>query len=219
VGSYYRLKEIGYQLPAGCHIVPREMTQPLEEATRIVEDAEATAKEIVAAAEEAYRRECARGYEDGLEKARLADIERLLGETGTLDAALRDVEDDLIRIVISAVRKLTQEFDDIRKAEAVVRNALGQMRREKKAELRVAPGQYNEFREAISGIAGDFPEIDLVDVVEDASLAPPQVIVETSIGRVEGEFGRSLDELEAIILRLTTRRERDQPIVQSTVEP
>jgi len=80
-----------------------------------------------------------------------------------------------------------------------VREALKQMRREKKAELRVAPEQYAELRDRIEDIRKDFPEIQLIDVVEDPALKPPQIVVETSIGRVEGDLGRHIEELERAI--------------------
>jgi type III secretion protein L len=116
-----------------------------------------------------------------------------------LDRKLAGAEAELTDVVVAAVRRLVQGFNDREKAEILVRAALKQMRREKKAELRVSHEQYQELRESISGLLKEFPEVELVDVVEDPTLVAPQVIVETSIGRVEGDIGRHLDELEAIV--------------------
>src|SRR5690606_6224672 len=119
-----------------------------------------------------------------------------IGESALLDRKLAEIESGLVEIVVASVRRLIHGFDDREKAISLVRAALKQMRREKKAELRVSPEQYQEMRAAIGEIIRDFPEIELVDVVEDATLVSPQIIVETGIGRVEGDLGRNLDALE-----------------------
>jgi type III secretion protein L len=74
-----------------------------------------------------------------------------------------------------------------------------QMRREKVAELRVSSSLHEHFRARISAIASEFPEVRLVDVVEDSTLEPSRVILETSIGRVDGDIAQRLDDLETVI--------------------
>lgn len=217
--GYYRLKELGYRLPAGTHILSKEEFAPIAQATALLADAEARAAAIVAESEAAYQRECARGYEDGMAKARLEAAERLLEESGILDAKLREIERDLAQVVTTCVRKLVDTFDDITRAEATVRGALKQMRREKKAELRVSSEQLAHFRAAIGDIIKDFPEVELVDVIEDTSLVAPQVILETSIGRVEGDFGRRLAELEEILRTAASRRTEEAAAVETEAKP
>lgn len=204
--AYYRLRELGFRLPAGASIIPKEEFRPVEDASALLAEAEARAREIVAGAEAAYQRECERGYQDGLARANLEAAERLLRESDILDAKLRDVEHDLANVVAASVRKLTDTFDDVARAEAVVRGALKEMRKERRAELRVAPEQLAHFRAAIGRIISEFPEVELVDVVEDSSLQAPQVVLETSVGRVEGDFGRTIDELERAIKTATARQ-------------
>jgi type III secretion protein L len=206
VVGYYRLKEVGYALRAGAQVLSPEEFSPIADATALLTDAEARAASIVAAAEEAYRRECQRGYDDGLARSSLEAAERLLKESAALDAKLLQFERDLVQIVTVCVRKLIDTFDDVSRAEAVVRGALRQMRREKKAELRVSPGQVAHFRSCISAILQEFPEVELVDIVEDALLVAPQVVLETSVGRVEANFGERLAELETIIRSAAAQR-------------
>jgi type III secretion protein L len=199
VVGYYRLKELGFRLSAGAHVLPRAAFEPIEAANALVGEARAEASRIVAEAKDAFEAERRRGYAEGLARAQIEAVERLVGESGVLDRKLQEIEAGLTDLVVACARRLVAGFDDRQKAEVLVRAALRQMRREKKAELRVSPGQYGEMRERIGGIIQEFPEIDLVDVVEDASLETPNVIVETSIGRVEGDIGQSLDDLERVI--------------------
>jgi type III secretion protein L len=199
VGGYYRLKDLGFRLAAGVHVVPRAEFAAVADAAQLVADAEAKAAEIILAANEAFAAEKVRGYEAGLAQAQLDSIERLLTESQLLDSSLMLIERDLAKIVAACVRKIIDDFDDLKRAEAIVRGALKQMRQEKRAQLRAPTNLCAQLHERIGTIVKDFPEVDLIDVVEDTTLEPKQVIIETSVGRVDGNLTQRLDELETVI--------------------
>jgi type III secretion protein L len=195
----YRLNSFGFVLAAGAHIVPREQFTAIENADGLLAQAEAASEDLRHQAAEAYQDERRRGYDDGLAEGRLEAMDRLLRENAALDMALREVERDLARIVADCTRKLVVGFDDTRRTEAVVHAALIQMRRERRAELRVPSGFYSHFRARIADILIEFPEVELVDIVEDSSLKPGQITFETSIGRVDGNVHTSLSDLEELM--------------------
>ncbi|WP_375453322.1 type III secretion system stator protein SctL [uncultured Methylobacterium sp.] len=197
--GYYRLNALGYRLPSGSHVLPPEAFEPVAAATGLLREAEDRAAAIVETAQEAYRQESLRGYNDGLARAKLDAVERLLHESAALDAGLRGMEAELGRIVSACLRKLVAEFDDHARAEAVVRGALRQMRRERRSELRVSPAQFSAFKACIGRITADFPEVELVDVIEDAALVPPQIVLESRIGRVEADLDAALCDYETLI--------------------
>jgi type III secretion protein L len=199
MAGFYRLSNLGFRLAAGAHVLKRDDFTAIEEATSLLADAEEKAAAIVRESEEAYEREKLRGYQDGLAEAGIESVERLLRESHVLDQNLARIERDLSRLVAGSVRKLIDGFDDETRAEAVVTAALKQMRREKRAELRVPIALYEHFRTRIGAITKEFPEIDLVDVVEDPGLAATQIVVETSIGRVDADLSQRLDDLESAI--------------------
>ena len=199
MAGFYRLSNLGFRLAAGAHVLKRDDFTAIEEATSLLADAEEKAAAIVRESEEAYEREKLRGYQDGLAEAGIESVERLLRESHVLDQNLARIERDLSRLVAGSVRKLIDGFDDETRAEAVVTAALKQMRREKRAELRVPIALYEHFRTRIGAITKEFPEIDLVDVVEDPGLAARQIVVETSIGRVDVDLSQRLDDLESAI--------------------
>jgi type III secretion protein L len=197
--GYYRLNEFGFKLAAGAHIVRRSDYTALSEANQILSEAEAASNKIRHQANEAYQREKRRGYEDGLREARIESVGQLLQESRDLDQGLQAIERDLSRLVVACVRKFIDGFDNVVRAEAFVQAAMKQMRREKAAELRVPTALYAHFREKIGAIASEFPEIKLVDVVEDSTLEPSRLILETSIGRVDGNIAQRLADLETVI--------------------
>lgn len=205
MAAYYRLsdlnriEELGFRLSEGVQVLTPEAFAPVAEATRLVDDARAQAQAIVRDAEDAREEERRRGFAEGLAQGRLEAIEQALGEARALDAHLEALEQGIADIVMVSVRKLIDGYDDAQRAEAVVRGALKQMRREKKAELRVAPEHYPRLRGTVDGILKDFPGFELIEVIEDATLSGSSVIVDTGIGRVEGDIGSRLDELDTII--------------------
>jgi type III secretion protein L len=216
VGGYYRLNEVGFKLAAGAHVLPRAEFAPVEEATRLLAEAEAKAAEIVKQAEEAFQREKQRGYEEGRAQAQLESVERLMAEQQVLNRGLERVEQDLAKLVSECVRRIIDGFDEHARAEGIVRGALKQMRREKRVELRAPPGLHDFLRSRIDAIRKDFPEIDLIDVVEDPLLEPEQVIVETSIGRVDGNLSQRLDDLETVIRGAYSKATADAVAARAT---
>lgn len=197
--SYYRLKELGFRLASGAHVLPKEAFEPVEAASALLEQARAEAARIVKAARAEFQSQRKRGHEEGLAQARLEATGRLLEENNLFERKILGMEKELTEIVVAGVRRLVNGFDDRAKAESIVRAALRQMRREKKAELRVSPEQHADMKASIDDIAKEFPELELIDVVEDATLVAPQIIIETSIGRVECDLGRSMEELEHVL--------------------
>lgn len=193
--AYYRLSELGYRLAPGMQILPPEAFAPISAATTLLRDAEARAAAIVAEAEDAYRRRSQAGYEEGLARARLEAVERLLREEGALDAGLRAVEAEMARVVMTCMRRLIDTFDDEARVVAAVRGALRQMRRERRAELRVAPGPYAVLKVRLDSIVADFPEVELIDLVEDPALEPSQIVLESRIGRVEAGVEAGLEAM------------------------
>lgn len=199
LSDIHRLEELGFRLAEGVQVLPPEAFSPVSAATQLLEEAREQARAIVREARDAREEERRRGFAEGLAQGRLEAIDQALREAGTLDAHLDRLEQDVAAIVVASVRRLIDGFDDAARAEAVVRGALRQMRREKKAELRVAPENFQRLRGAVDGILKDFPGFELIEVIEDATLSGASVVVETGIGRVEGDIGARLDELEAII--------------------
>lgn len=199
MGGFYRLSEFGYALPAGAQMLDARAVEAMDAAAGLVEAAELRAAAIVGDAEAAHEAERRRGYAAGLEEAGREALRRLLDEGAALDAGLAALEAELAGLVASCVRRLMSDFDDLARAESVVRDALKRIRREKRAELRVSPAQFAAFKSSIGALVAEFPEMELVDVVEDPSLAAPAVVLESRVGRVEADVSAELEALDALL--------------------
>lgn len=207
--SYYRLSDLGFRLAAGAYVVPRADFAALEKANELLAEARASCDRILNEAKLAYQNEKRRGYEDGLTEGRVEWIGHLLDESRELDQRLVAIEQDLTRLVVHCVRKLVTGFDDVARAEAMVRAALQQVRREKHAELRVSPPYFEHFRKRIAAIVREFPGVELVDVIMDDTLERDRIILETPVGRVECNIAQRLEEIERVIRSAHARPSAD----------
>ena len=207
--GYYRLNQLGFTLEAGAHILPRSSYEALDTANDLVRTAEATRDDILNEAQTAYDEERRRGYEDGLNEARIEALQMLLHESLELDKGLHAIERDLVRVVADSVRKIISNFDDNEIAEALVRAAMQQMRRERSAELRVSSHLYGYFRDRVNEIVSEYPEVQLLEISLDSGLAVDQIVLETSIGRVEINTTERLENVLSVIQSAHTKTGAD----------
>lgn len=197
--DYYRLKDVGLQLGSGARIIKRAEMADLETATDVISAARERAAEIVAEAERLREAERRRGYEEGLKAAERDAFERLIREQAVLDEALERSRADITDLVLGCTRSIVQHLDPVEVAVSMTRTALGRMRREKRCQLFAPASIATEVQARIAAILADFPEIELVDVVEDASLTAPNVVLASALGRVSCSLDESMIALEAAL--------------------
>jgi type III secretion protein L len=198
MGGVYRLKQLDFVLPAASHILSYGEAEALQEATGILEAAEAEATRIRGDAKSVYKSERARGYAEGMHKADMEGLTRLIVETDLLGQRLTQLEAELAELVVACVRRIMDSFSDDEKTRLLVRSALKRMRREKRVELHVPPAKAEEARTIAAGLVKEFPEIDLVEVIEEAALEPHKLTVESPIGRIAVDLDGGLEHLRGL---------------------
>lgn len=209
--DYYRLKEIGLQLGAATRIIKRAEMADLEDATDIITAARQKAADIVAEAEQLREAERQRGYEEGLKAAEVETFDRLIREQAQFDDALERSRADITDLVLGCTRSIVQHLNPADVAVSMTRTALGRMRREKRCQLFAPASIAPEIQTRVEAILADFPEIELVDVVEDASLSAPNVILVSALGRVSCSLDESMTSLEAALRGGMSGRSRPEP--------
>lgn len=195
----YRLNKTGFSVAGGTHVVPAAAFAAIETAEQLVAAAEAEAARIRGEAVAVFEAEKRRGYAEGLKEVQLEAVGRLIEETAELDRGLAGVEGDLTRLVVAAVKTLMSDFDDVTRAESVVKASLAHMRREKRAELLVPPALVEPMRARMAAILAEFPDIELVEVLADTTLTGAQIVLQSPIGRVDGDLAGRIDALETVI--------------------
>ena len=169
----------------------------LRNAQSILDEAHEQAARIVGGAEEALAEERRRGYEDGLEQARLEQVEQMIDNISRTVDYFAKVEGQMIDLVMRAVRKIVDGFDDNERVLIAVKSALSVMRNQKQITLRVNPRQAEIVRGRLNEVLAAFPGIGYMDIVADNRLKADDCIVESEIGMIEASLEGQLNALHS----------------------
>ncbi len=173
----------------------------LVQAQALLDEARAQADAILAGAQEAFEAERRRGYEDGKQEALLDQAEKMIETVGRTVDYFAGVENEMVDLVMSAVRKVVDGFDDRDKVMIVVRNVLAVVRNQKHMTLRLNPDDVEVVRARINDILADYPGVGYLDLMADARLAQGACILESEIGMVEASLEGQIAALQGAFQR------------------
>lgn len=173
----------------------------LVQAQALLDEARAQADAILAGAQEAFEAERRRGYEDGKQEALLDQAEKMIETVGRTVDYFAGVENEMVDLVMSAVRKVVDGFDDRDKVMIVVRNVLAVVRNQKHMTLRLNPDDVEVVRARINDILADYPGVGYLDLMADARLARGACILESEIGMVEASLEGQIAALQGAFQR------------------
>ncbi len=195
---------------AGTKVIPASDLQALRDAEDIVARAWEEADRIVADSRQAYDAERQRGYTEGLELARAEQALQMMDNIARSVDFLGKVEARMVDLVMQAVRKIIDGFDDRERVLMTVRSVLTAARAQKQMTLRLNPDQVEVVRGQLTELLASFPSIDFLDIVGDARLKADACVLESEIGLVEASTETQLEALRAAFLG-TLGRVRDTP--------
>jgi type III secretion protein L len=169
-------------------VIPAADYAVWQEANAVVEAAEADAAAIRATVQEAHEQQRQRGYQEGLEAARLEAAEQMIANVGSTIDYYEKVEGRMTELVLQAMRRIVADYDDKQRVTTVVRGALAAVRNQKQVTLRVAPDKVDLLKQSTDELLAIYPGIGYVDIVSDGRLNGDACIVETEIGIVEASM-------------------------------
>ena len=199
MATFYKLQSLGHGLAAPSGVVKAATLAELGQAGDILAEAERQAAALREQAQQVYDAEKRRGYAEGRAEANTERAIRMIEDTARVDARLADLESELGGVVFACVRQIIQGFEDDTLAEQVARSALASMRAEQRGQLHVSTAALKHTRAALPGLLKDFPEIELVDVIEDPNLTAPDVRLESAMGVVTFVLDDTLDALRRLL--------------------
>ncbi len=176
------------------------------QAEQIVADAQAQADAIVAGARAAFEAERERGYQEGLERARLQQAEQMIENVSLTVDYFGKIEDRMVSLVMQAVNKIMSDFDDKERVIATVRNVLAVVRNQKQMTLRLHDSEVELVRGRINDLLSAYPATGYVDVIADNRLKPGSCILESDIGLVEASMEGQLAALQNAFQRVLGNR-------------
>jgi type III secretion protein L len=199
MATFYRLQAFGHGVDARHGVIKAGDLAELGQAGDILAEAERQAAALRAEAQQVYEAEKLRGHAEGRAEADAERAIRMIEDVARIDARLADLESELGGVVFAAVRQIIQGFEDEALAEQVARSALASMRKEQRGQLHVSTAALRHTRAALPTVLKDFPEIELVDVIEDPELTAPNVRLESAMGIVTFVLDDTLDALRRLL--------------------
>jgi type III secretion protein L len=176
-------------------------------AGKLVEVARKRAEEIEQAAHDVYEQQKALGWQAGIEEARKRHATLIQETLLQCHQYYRDVEQQMSDVVLQAVRKILQHYDNIQLTLQVTQQALSLVSTQKQVILHVQ----------ISLVLKDYPEVGYIEVIADARLDQGGCILETEIGIIDASVDGQLGALEEA-LKQTWMQSRDERIRPTYVD-
>ena len=171
------------------------------QAQALLDAAQAGAQAIMDGASEAFEAERKRGYADGREEALIDQAEKMIETVSRTVEYFAGVENEMVDLVMAAVRKVVDGFDDREKIMVVVRNALAVVRNQKQMTLRLNPAEVETVRAQINGLLAAYPGVGYLDIVADGRLSRGACILESEIGMVEASLEGQIQALRGAFQR------------------
>ena len=188
----------GIVAPApGTRLIRAEEYSRLLEAGELLAAARGRADAIRAEAEEAYETRRREGYEDGVMEGRMEQAENMMATAMQAVEYIENIEETLVKVVTSAVRKIIGELDERERIVRVVRTALVSVRSQQKVLIRVCPADEPAVREALAAMIASAPGgVSFLDVSADPRMKPGDCILESELGVVDAGLETQLRALE-----------------------
>lgn len=171
-----------------------------------IEAAHQQAQTILDDAKNVYEQEKQRGYEEGQQEARLKQAEQIMETVGVTVDYLARFEHEIVDLVMGAVRKVIDGFDDEEKIMAVTRNALTIVRNQKQITLRLNPAEVEMVRRRVDELLAAFPVVGYIDMVGDTRVSSGACILESEVGMIEASLDGQIDALRAAFQRILGSR-------------
>ncbi len=199
--SLYRLKDLGVALAPGTRVIKAAEFNDVDVAEQIIKSAQEQAEQIVQKAERIYEDQKQQGYRDGVKQAQTEAAERLLNEHALLDRHLCNLENEVVTVTTTLLRRLLEEYDDSERLRLMARSMLKTLRGEKRIRLHVAPDMYSQVQAMAETLSQSSKQLEFLEVLEDPELEGTNLTMEGAIGRVDGNLEVQLDEIEVMLRR------------------
>ncbi|HIF6133790.1 TPA: SctL family type III secretion system stator protein VscL [Vibrio parahaemolyticus] len=209
--SFVEIKTDNLQLAPGLKVLKAKDYVSYLDSQHLVEAANSKADSIIAKAQQAYETEKQRGYQDGLEQAKIENAQAMVATLARCNEYCLQVEHKMTNVVLDAVRKIIDTFDDVDTTISVVREALQLVSNQKQVILHVHPEQVVDVREKVAGVLSDFPEVGYVDVVADARLKNGGCILETEVGIIDASIDGQIQALKQAMVKQLSERKMTSP--------
>jgi len=176
----------------------------LHRSSAIINVAKKRADVIIEQAEKHYLNEKKRGYEEGIIESKVDQSEQMLKIVGRSISYLSEIENELSEVLMSAVNKIIDGFDDKELTVGLIRSGLQHVRNERQVTVRIPPGHFTHVKGKINEILADYKGIGFINPVSDPRLDAGSCILESRIGVVDASVDIQLAALSQRFERVSS---------------
>ena len=175
----------------------------IEKSTRIIDKAREQANHIIADAQVTFEKEKQRGYQDGLMQSRMEQSEQMLKMVDQSINYLSSMEASLANILMTAVKKIIDGYDDHALTVGLIKAGLQHVRNERQVTVRVPPAHFAHVKASIAEILKNYKGVGILNPVSDPRLKAGSCILESKIGVVDASIDIQLKALQKRFGQLT----------------
>lgn len=162
--------------------------------------AESEAQSIVASAQLEFEKQKQLGYEAGLDAGKEDIAFQKLDLVEQSIGYLEKMENRVVEIVLTALRKCVDEIGDRQLMVQIILNAMRAIvRNQQQVRLKVPSEMVSEVRSRLEEILSRFPNVTYIDVVEDEHLEGLSCVLETDAGNVDASLNVQLAAIERVL--------------------
>jgi type III secretion protein L len=185
MGTLLFINNARFSPPAGARVLKAADYALLLQGEAVLDKAQAQAETMAREAEAAYEAERERGYADGLMEGKMEMAERMLDTVISGVDYLEGLEATIVDLVMNAMHKIIDGFDDRERVMGVVRKALGYARSQRRVLLRICPEDAEIVQAEMASLLRDFPGIGILDVVTDPRMEKGACVLESELGLID----------------------------------
>ena len=201
MGKLFFINKGHFAPPPGTGVLKAADYGLLLEAEAVLNAARVEAEAIREEARKSYAEEKIRGYEDGLAEGKMEMAERMMDTVAAGVDYLEGLEGTLVDLVMNAMHKVIEGFDDKERVLGVVRKALSYARSQKRVVLRVSPEDAEIVQAEMHALLREYPGIGILDVAPDPRLAKGACILESELGLIDAGLDVQLAGIRKAFLR------------------
>ena len=172
----------------------------LLEAQDLLDNIKLQAQQMQEHNEEVYRQQKAAGYEEGLNEAKQRQAEQIFTTTVQVIDYVSSLEQTLVKIVLSTIRRIFSDYDDAEIVAHLVQKSLQQFRDQSRIRIYVpATDNARQMREKIEEILAPAADLALADIIESPTVGSTGCRLESEMGSVESDLETLLQAMEAAL--------------------
>ncbi|MCE2870503.1 MAG: hypothetical protein LW714_03705 [Oxalobacteraceae bacterium] len=112
------------------------------------------------------------------------------------------VEDQMVDLVLDAVRRIIDDYSDHEKIRMVVKSSLSLVRNRRQISIKIHPSNIDTIQLQVADLLEKYPGIERLEVITDIQLSKDGCVIESDIGQVEASMSGQIDALRESLSRV-----------------